>query len=178
MVAMSSDDPEFARHAQRGLRGGLREIAGGSRLVVDGHDFRLGTGKQLDFSGGRLAAEGGEQSGLALEDGFRSARAGLGQLDRGNRIARGETGMEIHLGAAGARPFVQAGRCVGGNGHRAGRGVFAKAERTASRQRGAERRHKAGRPVKAGEVGSEQRAADLRAGLVADDGGGKERRAG
>jgi hypothetical protein len=54
----------------------------------------------------------------------------------------------------------------------------AKAESIASRQRCAERRNKAGRPVEAGEVGGKERAADLRAGLIADDRGGKECRAG
>ena len=58
---------------------------------------------------GRLAAEGGEQSGFALKNRFRSAGAGFSQFDRGNRVARRKAGMEIHLGAAGARPFVQAG---------------------------------------------------------------------
>ena len=175
---MSSASPEFARDAQRCLRGGLRKIAGGGRLVVDGHDFRLCAGEQPDFGGSRLAPEGGEQSGFALEDRFRGAGAGLGQFDRGNRIAGGKARMEVHLGTAGMRPFVQAGRCIGGNGHRAGRGVFGETKRTASRQRCAQRRNKAGRPVEAGEIGGKERAADLRAGLIADDGGGKQCRAG
>ncbi|MGY4458782.1 hypothetical protein [Bradyrhizobium sp. LB13.1] len=32
---------ELARHAKRRLCGGLREIAGRDRLVVDGHDLAL-----------------------------------------------------------------------------------------------------------------------------------------
>jgi len=43
---------QFVRSPQCRLRGGLREVAGRSRLVVDGHDFRLPAAKQPDSSGG------------------------------------------------------------------------------------------------------------------------------
>ena len=86
--------------------------------------------------------------------------------------------MEIHLRAAGARPFVQAGRRVGGNGNCAGRGIFREAERIASCERRAERSNKAGRPVEAGEVAAKECAADLRAGLIANDRGAQECRTG
>ena len=117
--------PEFARDAQGGLRRGLRKIAGRSGLVVDGHDLGLGAGEQTNIGGGRLAAEGGEQSSLALQDCFRSAGARFRQFDRRNCVAGRKARMEVHFGAAGARPFVQAGRRVGGDGNCTSRSTLA-----------------------------------------------------
>ena len=91
------------------MRRGLGKIAGGGRLVVDGHDLGLRPGEQPDAGGGKAGGEGGEQSSFALKNGFRSAGAGFSQFDRSNSVARREAGVEIHFGAAGARPFVQAG---------------------------------------------------------------------
>jgi hypothetical protein len=51
---------EFVRGAQCGLGGGLREIAGRNRLVVDRHDLRLAAGEQLDDGGRGLAAVSSE----------------------------------------------------------------------------------------------------------------------
>ena len=178
MLSMSSDFRQFARSPQCRLRGGLREVAGRSRLVVDGHDFRLATAKQPDSRGGRLSAVSGEHSGLTFKDRFRGVGAGFRQFDRCNRVAGRKTRMEIHLRAAGMRPLVQAGRCVGGNGNRTCRRIFAETEGIASRQCGAERRDKACWAIEARQIGGKKRAADLRTGLIADDRRRKQCRAG
>ena len=72
------------------------------------------------------------------------------------------------------RPLVQPAGCIGRDRDGAGRGVLGQAERKASRERRAGRRHQPGRAIEPREVGGQQRAADPRAGLVADDGGGQQ----
>src|ERR1700723_1179198 len=104
--------------------------------------------------------------------------AGFRKLNRRYRVTRRKTRMEIHFGAARAWPFVQARGGIGGDGNRAGGGIFGEAEGMAAREGCAERGYESGWTVEPRQIRGKKRGANLCPGLISDDRGGEKSRAG
>src|SRR5471030_666977 len=170
---MSSEFPSWRATSNAACAEVCAKLQAGAG-VVDGHDFRLTAGKQSDAGGCGLSGKGSEQSGFAFEDRFGGNGTGFRKLNRRYRVTRRKTRMEIHFGAARARPFVQARGCIGGDGNRAGRGIFGETEGMAARERGPERGYQSGWTVEPRQICGKKRGANLCAGLITDDRGGQK----
>ena len=149
------------RAAQGRLRCGLREIAGGSGLVVDGHDLGLRAGEQTDFDGAgwrQKAANNPASPSRIVSRRTRRLRPSIAAI----ALRAAKPGWKYIPEPPAAAIHSSRTMCWRQWQSRWLRHLRQGQEHS-FRQRCAERGHETGRPVEAGEIAGNERAADLRA---------------